>query len=313
MGPVPTLEWSAPTVCPDANQVRAAIHGMLDASSWSRAPAGMIARGAVSQGDDGRFVLRVQIDAGGASETKTIDADTCATLADAYAVIVAFAIDPGARPRENLSASAGPSRETPTHPTPAEELPPPIPTRGVVGPLFVAGAGFLPFPAVGVGARIGIESTLWWQLAGVYWPERTASVAMGPGTTIEAHVTLVSIEPGVCLPMLRGAVATCAATELGVMPATGTGMARPGSGQSPWIAPSAAVAFRVPVARVVDLRLRLGVGFPILRPTFVAQNIGPQGLVVQVYQPAPVFGTVSVEGAVSLFSTESGEARHVGR
>ena len=312
MGPVPTLEWSAPTVCPGANQVRTAIDGMLDASSWTRAPAGMVARGAVTQGDDGRFVLRVQIDAGGASETKTIDADICATLADAYAVIVAFAIDPGARARENLSPSSGPPPEAPAHPTPAKELPPAIAARGVVGPLFVAGAGLLPFPSVGVGARIGIESTLWWQLAGIYWPERTAS-AMGSGTTIEAHITLVSIEPGVCLPMLRGVVATCAATELGVMPATGTGMASPGSGKSWWIAPSAAVALRVPVARVIDLRLRLGIGLPVLRPTFVAQNIGPQGLVVQVYQPAPVFGTVSVEGAVSFFSTESGEARHVGR
>lgn len=312
MTPAPPLEWSAPAGCPDAGEVRAAVGAMLDSSSWSRAPAGMTARGVVTETDGGRYVLRVYIRSDGASETKTIDADTCATLADAYAVIVAFTIDPGARIREDRADAP---RQVPVGPARAEPSVAPsraAAVRGVVGPVVAAGVGFLPFPALGVGARVGIESTLWWQLAGMYWPERPSSVLAGSGTPIEAHVSLAAIEPSVCLPLAHGTFATCAGTQLGLMPATGTGMQRPGSGTSWWLAPTVAVAARVPVTRVFDLRLRLDVGVPLLRPSFVAQDVGPPGP-VQVFRPAVVFGTLGVEAAISLFSTDPAEARHVGK
>jgi hypothetical protein len=309
MGPVPTLEWTAPAGCPDASQVRAAVANMLDAASWNRAPAGMMARGTVTETDDGRFLLRTQVGVGEASETQTIESDACAKLADAYAVIVAFAIDPGARAREDRPGP-GPQLAPPAHAELAN-TPRARATRGVVGPLAAVGAGFLPFPAVGVGARIRIESTLWWELAGTYWPQRQASVAVVPATTIEAHITLVSVEPGICLPFMRGAAAVCAGAELGEMPADGTGMAKPGAGSSWWLAPDLAAVLRAPVLHFLDLGLRLELGVPLLRPSFVAQNVGSRDQVV--FQPSEFFGILSVEAAVPFFSTESAEAGHVRR
>jgi hypothetical protein len=309
---MPTMEWSAPAGCPDASQVRAAVAAMLDRSSRSGAPMQMIARGAVTEADRG-FVLRLQVEADGASETKTIEADTCAPLADAYAVIVAFTIDPGARSREEPSEAPGaPLGVSPLNAQQALAGRSAHGVRGIAGPLVAAGAGLLPFPAVGVGARIGIESGLWWELAGTYWPERPASVAVDSATTVGARVSLVSIEPDVCLPAVRAIVAVCVGGDVGVMPAAGTGMARPGSGTSWWLAPTAAIAASVPVARVLNLRFRLAVGVPLLRPSFVAENVGPAGA-VQVFQPAAVFGTLGVEAAFQFFSTEPAEARHVGK
>jgi hypothetical protein len=309
MGPVPTLEWTAPAGCPDASQVRTAVDGMLDAASWDRAPAGMIARGTVTEADDGRFVLRMQVGAGEASETQTIEADACAKLADAYVVIVAFTIDPGARAREDRPGP-GPQPVPAPQAEPAN-LPRGRETRGLVGVLAAGGAGFLPFPAVGVGARIRIESTLWWEVAGTYWPERDASVAVDSANTIGARIALWSLEPDICLP-LGGAGAVCAGAELGEMPASGMGMARPRSGSSWWLAPDLAAVLRVPVLHAVDLGLRLEGGIALLRPSFVADNVGPPDP-VEVFRPSQFFGVLSVEVAVPFFSTESGEARHVRR
>jgi hypothetical protein len=310
MGPMPTLEWTAPAGCPDASQVRAAVANMLDAASWNRAPAGMVARGTVTETDDGRFVLRTQVGAGEASETQTIESDACAKLADAYAVIVAFAIDPGARAREDRPGP-GPQPAFAAHAEPAS-TPRGGGTRGVVGPLVAGGAGFLPFPAVGVGARIRIESTVWWELAGTYWPERQASAMVDSATTIRAQITLVSVEPAICLPLIRGAGAACAGAELGEMPAVGAGMARPGAGSSYWLAPDVAAVLRARVLHFLDLGLRLELGVPLLRPSFAVQNIG-QRAQVEVFRPSEFFGILSVEAAVPFFSTESAEGRHVRR
>jgi hypothetical protein len=271
----------------------------------------MVARGTVTGADGGGFVLRMQVGAGEASETQTIESDSCAKLADAYAVIVAFTIDPGARAREDRPAVA-PPQEPPPHAEP-ERAPRGIGARGVIGPLAVAGAGFLPFPAVGVGARIRIESTVWWELAGAYWPGRLASVAVDPTTTIGAHITLVSVESGICLPVAHHVGAVCAETAIGTMPAVGTGMAHPLSGSALWLAPAAAGTVRAHVLPVVDLGLRLEVGVALLRPSFVAQDVGPRDPVQQVYRPSEFFGILGVEALVPFFSTESAEAGHVRR
>jgi hypothetical protein len=288
---------------------------MLDLSNWDRAPAGMVARGTVTRSDGVRFVLQMQIDAAGSSETKTLEADDCATLADAYAVVVAFAIDPSAQARDaRTEGRAAPTPEPevePPHSAPPTPRPPST-IRGVVGPILAGGAGMLPFPAIGVGARIGIESRLWWELAGTYWPDRPVSVTVDPGTTVGGHVSFGFLEPGACLPFVRGALAACLGAELGLMPGKGTEAPRVGSGSSWWVAPTAGVAARVRIAHVLDLGLRLDVGVPILRPSFVVKDIDSRES-VQVFRPGAVSGVLAVEALVPFFSTESSKARHDGR
>jgi hypothetical protein len=170
----------------------------------------------------------------------------------------------------------------------------------------------LPFPAFGVGARVGIESRLWWELAGMYWFERSASAPVDATTTVGGHVSLAFLQPGACLPFVGGALAVCLGVELGLMPGQGIEVPRAASGSSWWIAPTAGLAGRVRIAHFLDLGLRLEVGVPILRPSFVVKDIDSRES-VEVFRPGPVTGTLAVEAAIPFFSTERPEVRHDGR
>src|SRR6202041_2960038 len=114
----------------------------------------------------------------GASEAKAMDAATCDTLADAFALVVAFTFDPSVGRRrppataapESASAAAVTRHEQPAlsheQPAPATEA---TPTRLLAGPLVALGAGALPFPAYGLGGRIALEAGPRWELAGMVW------------------------------------------------------------------------------------------------------------------------------------------------
>jgi hypothetical protein len=313
--PLPAIHWEAPQDCPDAGQVQAAIESMVRASSGRRDVSDLMARATVTQADDGRFVLQMQLDTKSASETQTIDAENCAMLADAFAVVIAFVIDP--------SVSGDP---------PAADVPRPAPTararqespveravstqrsasgvHGVAGPVLAVGAGLLPSPAAGVGAAMAVKAGLRWELAGMYWPARQSAIAANSPEMVGARTWLASVDPSACLPFGKGEGEFCVGAELGAMHATGTGAIVPDSGTSWWFAPTIAAVGRVRVTRIVDLRFRLDVGVPLFRPSFVVENVVGSAVPVEVYRPAPVFAILRFEPEVQLFSTDRPGARH---
>ncbi len=241
-----------------------------------------------------------------------MDAESCETLADAFALVVAFTFDPnvGLRPPAAL-ATTKPERATPV----GERRDVPSPPEGIgarmaAGPLVATGAGALPFPAYGVGARVAVEAGPRWELAGTFWPERSASAVADPSHTVGAGVWLAAVQPSACLPFARGAVASCVGAEVGAMQATGTGVPNTGHGTSFWLALTAGLSLRVPVAPWFCLRFRLDAGVPFLRPSFVVENVGAEAS-VQAFRPAPVFGVLSVEPEFQLFSTDRRDGRHV--
>lgn len=305
-----SVAWDAPAGCPDIAYVRATVGSMLGRSTSENRLSQLTASGAVTEAE-GRFRLRIQLDSKGASETKTMDAGACATLADAFALVVAFTFDPsvGLRPPATVAA---PQPELASSVVASSELPSPRGpgTRLLAGPLIALGAGALPFPAYGVGARVALEAGPRWELAGMFWPEEPASVVAGASQTVGASVWLADIQPSVCVSFARGAVASCVGGELGAMRASSTGVPVSGSGRSWWLAATAGLSVRVPLAPAVDLRFRLDVGVPFLRPRFMLENVGPEGS-VQAFWPAPVFGILSFEPEFQLFSTDQGASRHV--
>jgi hypothetical protein len=106
VGPPPaTIEWNAPQDCPDGGQLRRAVESMIGPVSEHRQASGLVARATVTRDSLGQFVLRMQIDTKGASETKTIEAQQCTTLADAFAVIVALATARLDQPLKRASVS----------------------------------------------------------------------------------------------------------------------------------------------------------------------------------------------------------------
>ncbi len=307
-----SVAWDAPAGCPDVTQVRAAVASMLAGSAPERSLPQLVASGTVTEAE-GRFRLRIQLDSKGASETKTMDAGTCETLADAFALVVAFTFDPSVGLRSPATV-ASPRPESVTSVVARGDLSAPSlggpATRLVAGPVIALGAGALPFPAYGVGARVAVERGARWELAGMVWPEQPASVAADASQTVGAGVWLATLQPSACLSFARGAGAACAGGELGAMHGKGTGVPVSSSGASWWLAVTSGLSLRAAIVPGVDLRFRLDVGVPFFRPSFVLENVGPEGQ-VQAFRPAPVYGVVSFEPEFQLFSTEPREARHV--
>jgi hypothetical protein len=307
-----SVTWDAPASCPDLRRVRAAIAAALGASTREQNLSPLAASGTVTEGE-GRFRLLIRLRSTGASETKSLEAATCETLADAFALVVAFTFDPSAghRPPPTVDAPE-PSNATPVA---SPRAPPPAPAEGagarlMAGPLIALGAGALPFPAYGVGARVAVETGPRWELAGMFWPEQPASVPAQPSRTVGADVWLATVQPSACLSFARGAVASCAGGELGAMQARSTGVPLAGSGTSWWLALTAGVSLRAAITRGISLRLRLDAGVPFFRPRFILEDVGTAGS-VQAFRPGPVYGLVSFEPEFQLFSTDRREPRHV--
>ncbi len=314
---VPTIEWEAPSDCPDAAWVQAEVMSMLGASSHAES-TGFIARAKVVATAPASFTMRVWIEARGTSESKTLQAETCATLADAFAVVVAFMADPGAgaleapgmeRSSAELRADSSDDRGRPPSPSSGS------PFSVGIGPLAALSAGLLPSPAYAVGAAVAVEEAARWELAATYWPEQSSwvpsSVSLDATRTYGASVHVVSIRPSVCFPLGRSALGLCAGAEVGAMvgSGTGTGVASADSGWSWWFAPSGALFAHVPIGQRLDMRLRLDLGIPVFRPSFVLQHVGASDS-VQAYRPAPVFAVLSFEPELHFFSTGSGVAGH---
>jgi hypothetical protein len=312
-----TIEWNAPPGCPDVNEVRAAVESMVSSSSLRPGAPQVSASATVAQNAFGGFTLRMQIQTPSAAEEKTLEAETCASAADAYELVVAFALDPNAgrettpeRGRQTTSPSrpAAVSLSRPETIASAGTAPAPA-IRASAGAIAAVGVGLLPFPAYGVGASVAVERGLRWELAGMYWPEEPTSVRVG-SSTFGAQVNLASVRSSLCCA--RGPGALCVAGEVGAMQASGTGVALQGHGTSWWLAPTVAGALRMHLAGSLDLRFRLDVGVPIFRPSFVLEHVGPPSP-VQAYQPAPVFAVLGAETEFPFFSTDSSETRHVHR
>jgi hypothetical protein len=311
-----SVTWQAPSSCPDATHVSSAVASMVGGSTAAGDASSLAASGTVTEAE-GHLHLQVRLDTSGASEEKTMDADSCATLADAYVLVVAFTYDPSlaSSPPPAMTAAAAPPAAPRTEtgaraPAPAKRTGPV--DRGwrlAGGPLVATGAGALPFPAYGIGARIALETGLRWEIAGTFWPVQSTAVAAGSSGTVGAGVWLADAEPSVCLPLAGGTVAPCIGGALGAMHARGTGVPTAGVGTSWWLAVTAGVSLSAALARGFDLRFRLDLGVPAFRPSFELDNVGSVGT-VRAFQPAPVFGAVSLEPEFRFSSTNRWAAGH---
>lgn len=313
--PALVIEWEAPSDCPDAEQVRGAVWAAVGSTRPSRT-ANVTARAVVTKGAGG-FTMRLAIETDGALETKTVDADTCATLADAYAVIVAFRFDPESAGRvvppprmhvppsdvEAASPAPGPS-------APARRF------RLGAGPVLATSIGELPFPAYAIGAAAEAEYGMRWSVSAAYgwsWQTGWAPTTAAGSPVYGATMQLLSVQPSACLPVAGGVIAFCGAVELGAMIASGTGsgVVRSKVGTAPWLSFLGGVEFELPVARFVVVRIRLDAGIPASRPTFTVDDAGAVGSVAVAYQPDSVFGLLRLEPLFPLFSTDSSEPRHI--
>lgn len=306
------VAWQAPAACPDVSEIRSKVEALLGSTRAPRAP--LTASATVSAQGAG-FTAQIELRAPGTSESKTLHAADCATLGQAYALIVAFVLDPSATPSRLTAAepeARAPSASSRDSAPPAPRRPRPRRYALGVGAVGALGVGQLPFPAFGIGGRLNAGRFAYGELGAMYWPPRHEPVATAEGEA-GADVSLTTADSALCVPLAREALAACLGVSAGSMRAAGTGVSRPSIARSPWISGEVVLSSLVALSRGLALRFRLAAGVPFVRPRFVLNELGAEAETETAFRPSPVFGTFSIAPELRFFSTDWRRAGHATR
>jgi len=285
--PPVALVWEAPAGCPSAAAVLAEVQRMVDSATAHRVRA----RAEVTQVASQRWTVQLVTEVDGVAGERAIDADSCASLARATALILAWAVDPS-RPLQ-VPPPAGPNI-APVPPAPSTS-PAPRSPRDVAILFQASGAldvGTL--PSADPGAEIGVGALfgpIRIEAAAVDWLTQDATRSVN-GAVEGAH--LHSYEAGV-RGCLRGRFASweldpCLGTA--IVFAESSGFAAPSAAFVPyeisriWGALDLAGLGAYRLSAALSLRATLGARLPLARPAFVVDT-GAQGELF-LHRPAPV-------------------------
>jgi hypothetical protein len=253
----PGITWEAPPACPAASVVERRVDALLDGSA---SPSPLQAEARVAPHATGwQLHVILRDDARGIVERRELEAAECASLAQAFALIVAVRMDalradsnavalqlphppptPAIVPTPPRSARLAPP--TP-RPLPRRASPPPVPAPSLSGLLRLeAGIETGTLPGVGGGAGLmgGIAGRSWRvELGAGGWPARSATT-----TTLGVRLDLVVGRARVCWApaMGRWHVPVCGGGEVGGLRGVGTtGVTRPNAQWTPWGAATGSV------------------------------------------------------------------------
>ncbi|GAC1555598.1 MAG: hypothetical protein NVS3B10_16470 [Polyangiales bacterium] len=295
------LAWSAPAECPPRAAVLAEVQAMLEGSAASVHP--VAAAAAVERaGQRWRVALTIRSDQ--SSGARSIDADSCAALASAVALIVALAVDPTARSPANADAVATPpSSPPPPRPRPREE------TKEADGPRLALGAavsgdiGTLPSPAIGGSVAVaGLYRRARVEARGRAYASQHAADPARPTQGVDlgylgldARACLaVIVAPGEARAAREGlTVSPCLGIDWSRISGSGFGGSKTFSGAGSWSALEAGVLAAWALASVVALRVGVDLLVPTSRPAFVV--LAADGSTAEsLHRPASIGGRVDV-------------------
>jgi hypothetical protein len=265
-----SIEYHAPAGCPDAREfmwrVSARVPRTRAAAPGEKRREFLASIVSAPQGAEGRLVIR---EADGTESIRTLEAPSCAEVADALALVVALAIDPHA------SAELPPAPQPqPPQPPPA---PPPVPRApwrfegGLAG--FIA-TGFAPGGLLGaqISAGAQLDATEFWapvMRAGFgYVAEQSFAVPGGRASFgwVGGQIELcpMGIHPGPALSWLL-----CGRGEFGSLRASGSNTVHPRSSSRSWEAVGPGTLFRYVFVRPLALEASASVLFPWTRDRFL--------------------------------------------
>ncbi len=284
--PALELGWSAPAECPQQARARRLIAEYLGERDLpaSAGDARVLRARASIQKRAQRWELRLETLLDGQPGERTLAASTCADVAAAAALVLAFAIDPGAALKHGAPPAAPPA------PAPAAPPPPPPPRAtptyfGASGSVRY-GLGALPGGSAGATLGVMVEHGPWsGMLLGTGFAERNQSAPDRPSAGGEFWLWAVAAAPcwapahretlrlRVCLPLeLQRVHARGYGVDVRIG-ATGTELLlgpelTPGLGLSPRL----------------ELIAPLGLGVALRRPEFYLERISTvfRGSLLQV-------------------------------
>ena len=314
------VAWSAPLECPSRaavlGEVRAILEGGAKTGPQSPPPPASTphpvdARAVVTRTGQGWHVeLAIRSDQG--SGERSLDADSCAELASAVALIVALAVDPTRRAAPPPVADAAPAVEDAAPPAP-DAGPPAPPTRAeeaeADGPRIAFGAAgaadFGALPAAAVGGAVSV--------AGLYRRARLdargrifASQRTGDPSRPAQGVDLsyLGFDARACFAVVatgraaRDGVAISPCLGVDVSRLSGNGFAgqtgqKTLSGNGVWLGAEGGLLGTWALGSIVALRVGVDLLVPTSRPAFVV--LAPDGTTAaSLHRPAPVGGRVDL-------------------
>lgn len=280
-----TLAWTAPAECPDRARVLAKIDRLAPASARLR-----VRVDATVTRDERGYRVALVTEADGARGERALEAATCASLADATAVIVAMMLDPASAAAGQASAPVASVAASPP-PSESSEAPPvpeaPAPDRRVAGVLMAGGAldsGLGPGTKVGVMVGGGVTiDRLRLDVVGSSFAGRAGRVEAAPDAG--GDVTVRSLLARGCVTPSHAMIVAsyaCAVAGAAQVSASGFGVEAPSSGSASFAVVGASGLTALRLTSSVSLELGAEALVPLARPRFVLERVG------EAHRVAPV-------------------------
>jgi hypothetical protein len=142
-----SLSWQAPAECPDESHVRRAVEQLL--GEGPPPPANVSARAVVEHTATGHWNVRLTTVRDGVTGERVVESESCQSLADATALILALAIDPQRVAARGPGAASAPASSTvaPATPSASASAPTAAPATASVASPAPPGASPTPAPA----------------------------------------------------------------------------------------------------------------------------------------------------------------------
>jgi hypothetical protein len=291
------LTWDAPAECPDVDYVRAQIATLLADAPPTAAQVN--AHAVVAERADGLWTVRLATDRNGTAGERSFEADSCRSLADATALIVALTIDPAHVAAVGAASAPAPepAAPEPAAPEPAapSAVPPPLlapippptlhraevepraggsslpPLRFSLDPAIDGDVGTLPHLAYGFSLAASVlVGRFRGEVYGAYWPDQTANGP--PGTPAGDGGTIELFDGGLrgCFaPLLkRVELSACAGFEAGALHGAGVNLTPRLTPTGPWLAVTLDARVVVRLSKVWGIALDAGAAIPLRRDEF---------------------------------------------
>jgi len=297
------LHWDAPPQCPNIEDVTTRIEHYVGAVAEDPS----IEVDAKIDGEGLR--LRLQTRISGRDEVREVTAESCETLADVVALIVAVSIDPvrtvtqlpdpseyaastTLAPTEDIEAGLAPGEIDEPMSFPSAPVTEPPGARALEIELAAAGGvDFGSTAAVSGGPRLGVA--LRWPrviaaLDGFYIVPRLAT-RTDPTAQVLVHLGAAQARTCFRAPIRRVDLQGCGAVELGAQ--RGDGRLAPGSrvAHALWVAVAAAVGLRVPLTRRLAFSTMIEAVVPVRRPAF---ELGEGAAATEVFRSPSVVARI---------------------
>jgi hypothetical protein len=275
-----TLAWNAPQGCPDVDAVKATIRHLLSARAASSLDTHVVATGTVRRTGSAWHVDLVA-EADGKERRRTLEGDTCASLADASALLLAILVNPdkvAAQSDDHPPPAPSPPVPPAERPAPPSEVPPsPTPHRTTlgVGAFAAIDVGTMPQATPSGGLALGGSYDRWrGELVGMAHPYQTATLENTPALGIRYRTLRGGAR--VCWSALLHPVTVgpCAGMEVVSLRGQGTGLTSSLDSETKWGELVMSVDARWEFVPKLGVFLDIAGQVPLVRRDLVVAHVG---------------------------------------